>query len=174
VLVGVVKNPQSGRGANNRRWAEITARLSQAMPQAQFLVEETTAPGSAKEQAAALAAKGCEVVVAAGGDGTVRDVMEGLLGSRAALAILPLGTGNDFAREIGVGPHLDLAVAALAANVRLRIDLGRWTQGLTTGHFINVAGCGFDAVVADRVNKGYRLLRGRAAYLARIFQSLIT
>lgn len=100
--------------------------------------------------------------------------MQGVLGTQAALAILPMGTGNDFARTLGFGPNIDQALDAIFAGRRERVDVGKWQIGEETGHFINVAGCGFDGAVADRVNKGLRSLRGRTAYLAAIFQTLLS
>lgn len=135
---------------------------------------ETFAPGSARGQARALAEEGCAIVTAAGGDGTVRDVMEGVLGTDAALAVLPFGTGNDFARSIGLGVDVDAAIEALAAGHRKRIDVARWSRGDDQGHFLNVAGCGFDAVVADRVNRGFKRLRGKWAYIAGVVRTLAT
>lgn len=170
--VGILKNPCSGRGVNNASWPDVVQRLSGALPY-ELEIEETTAPGSARGQAARMASGGCDIVVAAGGDGTVRDVMEGVLGTPAALGILPLGTGNDFTRAIGAGPSIESAIDALKGGKRERIDVGRWTQGERSGHFINVAGCGFDAVVADRVNRGFRRLRGTAAYVAGLLQTLV-
>ena len=173
MLVGIVKNPRSGRGTNNAQWPELLAKVRAACPY-EFLVEETTAPGSAKHQAKRFADEGCAIVVAAGGDGTVRDVMEGVLGTAAALAVLPLGTGNDFSRCIDAGPSVESAIAALKGSERKRIDIGRWHQGDRSGHFVNVAGCGFDAVVADRVNHGYRRIRGTMAYVVGLLQTLAT
>ncbi len=172
--VGLVRNPKSGRGAVERKWPDWLDRIREALGDHELICEETIAPGSARQQAAEMADSGCEIVVAAGGDGTVCDVMQGLLGSRrdAILAVLPFGTGNDFARTIGVGPSPALAIQALRTRGRKSIDVGRWRQDDREGHFLNVAGCGFDAAVADRVNKGYRWLRGRSAYLAGVLQTL--
>lgn len=104
----------------------------------------------------------------AGGDGTIREVAEGVLGTSSSLAVLPMGTGNDFARTLGFGSDLDLAIAALAGGKTMRVDAGRWRCGEQSGIFLNVAGCGFDAAVADRINRGFRHLRGTAAYLAAV------
>jgi diacylglycerol kinase (ATP) len=174
VLIGVIKNPRSGRGANNAKWTSIEADLRKALAGHELRIEDTTCPGSAKDQAAEMAAAGCQIVIAAGGDGTVRDVMEGILHTDTALAILPLGTGNDFSRAIGAGPDIESAIQALRTNQVKRIDVGKWQQGGRSGHFVNVAGCGFDAEVANRVNIGYRRLRGRTAYLAGIIQTLFS
>lgn len=170
--VGVIRNPRSGRGAGSRSWPRLEALLREALGDRVCAVEETTAPGSARAQAERMARDGIGIVAAAGGDGTVSDVMQGLLGSDSALAILPLGTGNDFARTIGVGPDPRLAVRALADGRLMRVDVGSWRQGDRTGYFLNVAGCGFDAVVAERINTGIRRLRGKAAYFVAILQTL--
>lgn len=171
--IAIVRNLRSGRGKGTSAWQALEARLCDALGERLCRIEETTGPGSAEGQARALAAEGFEVVVAAGGDGTASQVMQGLLGSASTLGMLPLGTGNDFARTIGVGPNVQLAIDALVADRRARSDVGKWTQGEREGHFLNVAGCGFDAAVAARINSGIRRLRGRPAYLAAIVQTLI-
>ena len=110
------------------------------------------------------------MVVAAGGDGTICEVVNGLVNSGTVLGILPLGTGNDFARAVGLSGDLDLAARTLACGDPRPVDLGR----IGDRHFINIAGCGFDAVVAKRVNRGFRWLRGTGAYVAAVLQSLAT
>ena len=115
--------------------------------------------------------KGIDIIVAAGGDGTISDVMQGVLGTDSALAILPMGTGNDFARTLGL-LDLDGAIDAIASGTIKAIDVGQWRQAGKQGHFLNVAGCGFDACVAERVNTGFRCLHGQAAYAAAILQVL--
>lgn len=140
---------------------------------------ETTSPGraiasgaavtgSASHMARRAAEGGADVVAAAGGDGTVGEVVNGLIGSPAALAVLPMGTGNDFARSLGIGNDLNIAAEALAYGNRRRVDVGKCNDG----YFINVAGCGFDAEVAWAVNHGFRRLRGTAAYLAGVLKTL--
>lgn len=169
----LIRNPRSGRGASAKAWPAIEARLQGALAGHNLSVEETTGPGSAIAQAKRFADQGFDVVIGAGGDGTISDVTQGLVGTEAALGVLPLGTGNDYCRMIGIGPDIDLAIDALAADRRLRIDLAKWSLGSgENGYSLNVAGCGFDAVVADRVNRGFRRLRGTTAYIAAVLQSL--
>jgi len=119
-----------------------------------------------------MAAGGIETIVAAGGDGTIGDVMQGILGSTAALAVLPLGTGNDTSRMLGLGTDWRGGVSAIAAGKTLTIDVARWQKGTQEGHFINAAGCGFDAAVAARINNGFRWLRGTGAYVGAVVQTL--
>jgi diacylglycerol kinase (ATP) len=168
----LIRNPASGRGSGMKAWPTIESKLREILPD--LRIEETTAPGSARLQAARLAAEGCQTVIAAGGDGTICDVMQGVLGTQAALAVLPMGTGNDFARTLGFGPNIDKAIEVIANGKRERVDVGRWQIGDRHGHFINIAGCGFDGAVAERVNRGFRSLRGTSAYLAAVLQTLMT
>jgi diacylglycerol kinase (ATP) len=167
--VGIVRNPVSGRGAGSRDFGEYESKLRAKY---EVLSCQTTSAGSARQQARELVEEGCEIVVAAGGDGTVTDVMQGILGSQATLAIIPTGTGNDFARTIGIGASVPASFEALLAGKRKLIDVAAWRIGSREGHFLNVAGCGFDAAVAHRINSGLRFLTGRAAYLAAIGQCL--
>jgi len=172
--VAAIRNPVSGRGRGGLAWPKLQQQLQQTLGSRLELIEETTASGSAKAQAALLAQRGFDIVVAGGGDGTVSQVMQGLLGTNSALAVLPLGTGNDFARTLGFGPSTDLAIQALKNGKIENVDVGAWRQEGRCGHFLNVAGCGFDAAVADRINRGIRNLHGQAAYLAGVLQCLRT
>ena len=92
----------------------------------------------------------------------------GLIGSTATLALIPLGTGNDFSRTVGLYGSLGRAVDTLFNGVTKRIDVGR----VGDRFFLNVAGCGFDAIVAERANRGPRWLTGTAAYLYAVLQTL--
>jgi diacylglycerol kinase (ATP) len=171
--VAVVLNPAAGRGQGRRRRGELEALLAEAAGRhpnkPDWEIIETTASGTGSEVAARAAAAGADIVAAVGGDGTYGEVVNGLVGTPARLGIIPLGTGNDFARGMGLGTDIRLAVYTLFHGVPRPIDLGlsggRW--------FINVAGCGFDAVVAERVNRGFRRLRGTAAYIAAVYQCLL-
>jgi diacylglycerol kinase (ATP) len=168
----VVLNPTAGRGAGAANLARLKDLLAHASAEARFPVEivETTKSGDATRLARASAESGALIVAAAGGDGTISEVINGLVGTRATLDILPLGTGNDFARHLGLGTDLDLAVQTLFYGTPQSLDLG-FAQGRW---FHNVAGCGLDAVVAARANRGYRFLRGTSAYIAAVLQSLFT
>jgi diacylglycerol kinase (ATP) len=128
------------------------------------------AQGSGSYLARIAAEEGAHVVVAAGGDGTVGEVANGLIGTPAALGVLPMGTGNDFARTLGVGNDISRAARAIVFGTQKRVDIGR----IGEGHFVNVAGCGFDAEVSKRVNRGFRRLRGTTAYIAAVFETLGT
>lgn len=173
----VVLNPVSGRGQGARRKGELTVlleeaarRLSRPGQRIHWEIRETKSQGNGAELAAEAAASGADVVAAAGGDGTYGEVLNGLVGTDAIMGILPLGTGNDFSRHLGLDTNLDRAVDTLFKGVPRPVDIGE-TQGR---YFLNVAGCGFDAVVAERVNRGYRHLHGTATYVAGVLQSLFS
>ena len=173
--VSVILNPVAGRGHAARIRPQLEQALSEACARAshdtrrlEWHLAETHAAGAATVLAREAAARGADIVVAAGGDGTFGEVASGIVGSRSRLAILALGTGNDFARAIGLDGSLEQAIATIISGRPRRIDLGT-ANGRP---FLNVAGCGFDAVVGERVNRGYRWLRGSAAYVAAVLESL--
>ncbi len=176
--IAVIANPLSSRGGGRRHRGRLVSLLDAAA--LEYELFETSAPGiairtgqlvpgSAGQLARAAAEQGFDVVAAAGGDGTIGEVANGLAGTQAILAVLPMGTGNDFSRTLGFGTELAAAVAALKTPRMVEIDLPA-IEG--RGFFINVAGTGFDAVVAERINQGYRYLRGTTAYVVAVLQTL--
>lgn len=125
----VILNPTSGRGTDP---AEFSATVRESLPCRVALTQEE---GDAARLAAEGVAAGATRIVAAGGDGTVRGVVEGMVraGSDAAstpeLGLIPLGTGNDLARTVGIPLQLKRAVALLAASSATRpLDLLRVTR----------------------------------------------
>ncbi len=172
----IISNPKSGRGRSDR---EQISRMLEQEKSLTFEFLDTTAageavrtgvfvPGSASFLAHQAAEAGADVVAAAGGDGTLGELANGLLGTNSILGVLPFGTGNDFSRAIGVGTDVELAIKTLIHGKPQTIDVGK----CGAGHFINIAGCGFDAFVAERINQGFKLLRGTTAYLAATLQTL--
>lgn len=135
-------------------------------------VVTTGHPGHARQLAVTAAAEGYERVIAIGGDGTINEVANGLAHSQTALGIIPLGTGNDSATNLGV-PSDPLAAAEHAMSAEPRqIDLGEIRTNAGTAYFVNVAGFGFDAAVAWRVNRMPKLIGGTLPYLAGVLWTL--
>ena len=129
----------------------------------------TERPGHGVELAAAAARAGAKHVVAVGGDGTVHEVANGLLraGSDAALGVVPAGSGNDFAKLIGVYGHDPArAVARLVTARSRRFDAGR----VLDEWFVNSVGFGFGPAVVKRRNTMH-YLRGFLSYLVPIVQT---
>lgn len=154
-----ILNPRSG---HVRRCPDLPARLQRWL-EAQKLVASlvlTERPQQASELARQAVAEGCDRVVAVGGDGTVNEVAQALVATPAALGIVPLGSGNGLARDLGLPLRLEAALArSVTGNVRV-IDVG-YTNGRA---FFCATGTGFDAEVVQRFNKSRR--RGLAVYLA--------
>lgn len=166
----VIRNPVSGRSRLATRWPDVQRRLSEVFSDAEFL--NTVGPGDATALARQAVDSGCSTVIAVGGDGTVTQVANCLVGSQTALGVVPAGTGNDLCRTLGIGASVEIALQALEDGNLCQMDVGRWTTDRGTGYFLNIAGMGFDAAVADRINRGFRSLRGTAAYLAAVVATL--
>jgi diacylglycerol kinase (ATP) len=120
----VIVNPAAAGGRLGRDWPTLHQRMRALGLDPTVLM--TKAPGHASELAAQAIAEGSEVVIAAGGDGTICEVVQGLhAAGRGALGILPLGTGNDAARTLGISTRFDEAVAIIKTGTRRRVDLIR-------------------------------------------------
>jgi diacylglycerol kinase (ATP) len=160
----VILNPAAGRGSAARAARSIRAVLDGAG--ARYEVAETQAPGHGTELARRAAADGgWTAVVAAGGDGTVHEVANGLLreaGGAATLplGIVPVGSGNDFAKLVGAPADAAAATRRLLAAEPRRVDAGR----VGDRFFTNGVGIGLDARVGIEAAK-VRRLRGLAIYL---------
>jgi diacylglycerol kinase (ATP) len=171
----IILNPAAGRGQGRSCRAKLEELVRQhvaALPDAAAMhweIVETRASGDGTRLAAQAVERGATVVVAAGGDGTLGEVVNGVMGSGAMLGLLPVGTGNDFARNVGLHNDMERAVQTLFHGTPQPIDVGR----VHDRWFVNVAGCGFDALVAERVNRGFRYLHGTSAYLAAVMQTLL-
>ena len=159
MIVGVVINPVSG---HRRREGAARGALAQRLLTSRGLdgtVELTTQAGDGRRLAAACVARGCDRVVAWGGDGTVNEVASALIGTRASLGIVPSGSGDGLARGLGL-PRDDEAALAIALDRPERpIDVGR----LGGRPFLNIGGVGFDARIAQTFNA--RARRGGLGYM---------
>jgi len=163
----IIFNPVAGAG-RRRRLARALAWL-RARDQ-RHDVAETRAPGDAEALARDAARRGVGVVVAAGGDGTIAEVAGGLAGSASRLGILPLGTANVLAWELGVPAAPERAAEILAAGRCAPLWPG--VAQLANGRarlFVQMLGAGFDAAVVARLDPALKRRVGRAAY---VWQSL--
>ena len=173
-MIAVIFNPAAGRNRAGRAGIEGAAlrdRIARHAGGVPFEIFATDATGNARELARRAIENGADLVAAAGGDGTLGEVLNAVHGTRAKLGVLPLGTGNDFARTLGIGRDLDGAIQTLFGGRSRTIDIGRATWGEQSRLFLNIAGCGFDSLVARRINAGrahpfWRHIKGTSAYLA--------
>lgn len=167
--VVVVANPTAGRGKAGRRIGLANAMLRELQVEHEVLVA-----GSASELESACrgaAERGARVVAVIGGDGTASCAANGVLGTGAALAVLPAGTGNDFAAAIGARPFR-AAVRLLADPKTAAIDVVRMRANGTERCFVNIAGAGFDSEVNETANAMSLNLGGTGTYLAALVKTL--
>ncbi len=120
----------------------------------------TQGPGTAPEIIRAFSQE-VESVIVLGGDGTVNEALQALVGTRLSLGVLPGGTANVIARELGMPRHLEKAVVSLTGGVRKRVTAGR----AAGRYFLAWAGVGFDAVVCEQVSARMKRRIGRAAFV---------
>lgn len=113
-------------------------------------VEMTSREGHATDIAREAASAGADVVIAAGGDGTVNEVIQGLAHTSTCMGCLPLGTVNVWSREAGYSSNIAEAARQLAAGNRVNLDLGRVGER----YFLLMAGVGLDAEIAASLGRG--------------------
>src|SRR5260221_294270 len=137
----------------------------------------TVYPTHACELAKQAALEGYDLVIAMGGDGTVHEVIKGLMQvpaeKRPVLGIVPIGSGNDFAYAIGIPPQADHALAHALSGTASAIDLGLLTdEHGRKEYFNNTVGLGFDTLVSIRSHR-LPLLRGFLMYFVAVVQTIL-
>jgi diacylglycerol kinase family enzyme len=159
----IVFNPTAGAGRHRRLARALAALKSRGLRPD---LAETRGPGDAEILARNAAQGGEPVVVAAGGDGTIAEVASGLSGTGAMLGLLPLGTANVLAWELGVPTSPERAAKVLAEGnpALLRPGLARFGDGRLR-LFVQMVGAGFDAAVVRDLDLALKRRMGRAAYV---------
>ncbi|MBV9658818.1 MAG: diacylglycerol kinase family lipid kinase [Verrucomicrobia bacterium] len=148
--------------ARSKRAGRLRETIAQLCAEHAAVVRLTEGPGDAEAQAERAVAQGFRTVVAAGGDGTVNEVVNGLAGSSVTLGLLPLGTMNVFAAELGVpGNEPRKCWDIIEAGHVRRIDLARANDH----YFVQLAGIGFDAQAVEGVDQGFKNNFGPLSYV---------
>lgn len=157
----VISNPAAGRGGR-RKLRDALAVLEHRGIQVEH--RETGRRGDAERLAREAAGRNPRpgAVVAAGGDGTIHEVVNGLAYTGVPLGVLPLGTANVYARELGLPPEAADAARALLGGTARRVHLGMAGDR----YFLAMAGVGFDAQVVYELDLGLKRLLGRLAYVS--------
>lgn len=127
----------------------------------------TNHPGHATEIASNAIADGYDLVVAVGGDGTVNEVAQGLIGTETPMGIIPMGSGNGLARELGISMNMRKSARTLIEGKNIQLDLCK----LNNQHFLCTSGIGFDALVAHKMSKSAS--RGFLKYIQLVVQESI-
>lgn len=163
----IIVNPAAAGGRLGREWPRLEKQLASngLDPETVF----TEAPYHAATLAARAADDGAERILVAGGDGTVCEAAEGLAasGSRCELAVLPLGTGNDGARTLGIPIELDQAARVVGSGITRSVDLIRVGDRMV----LNAIGIGLTADINERAAR-IKWVRGIAVYLGTAAVSL--
>ena len=173
--VAVIYNPASGQYSARRKAAvqEVLDVLRQAGIEARAFVTDT--PGSATTHAQQAVREGYDAILACGGDGTVHEVLQSLVGTQVALGVIPLGTANALAADLDlIAPPAKAARRLLAAE-RVRIPVGRihFQNGSATPdsrYFLVAAGVGADALLMARLDPGLKRRFGYILYLIEAFK----
>lgn len=160
-----ILNPIAGRGKSLKVLPEVKRTLKSE--DVQYEVVKTKYPGNGAELARELEGSG-DIIAAIGGDGTVREVLNGVQSPDTPIGIIPAGMGNDFARTLGIPSKASEATQYLLNSNTARVDLGS-----EQGKLFNVMGVGFPAEVVRRIN-GYKngFVRGSVIYLLGLLRSL--
>ena len=175
--VAFLLNPAAGNGSAARRRPAVEAAVRASGLDGEVFV---SAGPDRVEPLARTLAQTFDAVVAVGGDGTIHDVANALAGTETRFGALPLGTGNDFARSIGMPSGLAAGVRALAAAHVRTLDVGvaRWQHAGPDGAtvtaervFANCLGAGFDAAAAASASRS-KWIGGRSAYVAAVVRTL--
>lgn len=181
-MLEVILNPEAGSGSAGRNWPEYARALSEHGYD--FCLHRTTGPGDATSFARALAERGAATIVCVGGDGTVNEVVNGLIvddlpvSPELRLAIISSGTGKDLVRSLGTR-DLGASLQALSLGDTRTIDVGRVqflngkTGHLETRYFVNVADAGIGAAVAARISTTSKRFGGLVTYLRAAIRTIL-
>lgn len=133
-----------------------------------FQIKRTEYAGHGYELARQAAADGIDYVIAVGGDGTVNEVGRGLINSNTAMGIIPLGSGNGLARDLGISTNVKKAMSVLNQEKVIVMDYAKANDRI----FFCTCGIGFDAIVADKVAGSKN--RGFLMYLQKMISTFFT
>lgn len=178
----IILNPISGHGAGERLWPPIQTALRAG--RIDYDLAQTSLPRQAIDIAERAKQSGYETLIAIGGDGTVNEVVNGLMRASkqrpcGTLGVIPIGSGNDFSRTLGLRADWRAAVHRLIAGRPTWIDIGKVicdapAPGYDSGahYFVNAIDTGFGARTAQHAHD-FRFLTGMPMYLAAIFKTLV-
>jgi YegS/Rv2252/BmrU family lipid kinase len=173
--VALIYNPASGQHSGRRSTyiQSALAVLREAGIEAEAL--ETHAPGSGRSLALAAVRQGFDAVLACGGDGTVHEVLQSLVGTKVALGVVPLGTANALAQNLGLGRNPVKAVRALIAAHPIEVPVGRIFFQENNGgrgwrYFTVAAGVGADALLMSSMDPALKRRFGYALYMLEAFK----
>ena len=160
-----IVNPVSGRGKAAKKISKLESLLKKK--EVDYKMVKTSSPGDAKTIAFERR-KNFDIVSVFGGDGTMNEVLNGLVGGNTPMSIIPIGTGNDFARSANLPMKMEVALDNILNGKPISYDIGLFNN---ERYFINVIGIGFDAF-ANIQSRKIKRLRGTMVYVVAVFKTL--
>ena len=164
----VIYNPSSGRELFKRRLPEVLVKFEKAGYETSC--HETTGEGDAEAEAKLASNRGYDIVIAAGGDGTINEVINGLANApvRPKFGVIPVGTSNDFARALRIPRTVDRAVNIIVEGNTIPVDIGK----MNDRYFINIAGGGHLTELSYEVPSKLKTGLGQLAYYLKGIEML--
>ncbi len=172
--VGFILNGNSGR---RTRFDADLQQARQALKNIEFNVVETTQKGHAMSLASEFIKDGCTHLVAVGGDGTLHEVVNGIMKKgedNIVLGVLPYGTANDFVKSVACPENLAETFEAISKDNTLNIDLGHLKYADGERYFINIADVGIGADVVTRVNRSSKIFGANFTFFSAIVRTFLT
>jgi YegS/Rv2252/BmrU family lipid kinase len=183
-----VVNAHAAGGRTGKRWAACEPKMRKAFPTGEIQFTQGVGDGARIAREAVL--RGQELIVAVGGDGTLFEVVNGMLGAESdgaeksrhaapILGIWPAGSGADFARGHRIPNDADAICELISTGTPRTVDVGRIQCVSAAGeavekYFLNAADFGIGAKVVERLQKRSRLLPGKSSYLWQTLRTLVT
>jgi len=178
-----IVNPNAGNGKGLKDWHLIAEYMSKA--NLSYKVKFTESKGHAVHLTYDAVKDGCRKIITIGGDGTLNEVVNGIFTNDScpstdiSLALIPVGTGNDWGRMFGIPLNYEKAVGIIKDGKQMRHDIGMLTYfdgaEKRKRYFINIAGLGFESVVVKRTNfQKDRGRSGKTIYFYNLLMSLLS
>ena len=170
----LIVNPSSGGGATGRTASALRDTVARSLGDVEMVLTERAGHGIELAREGALA--GHPLIVSVGGDGTIHEVVNGILASKreVELGVIGQGTGGDFRKSLGLEHRLDRYIDSIASGRRRTIDVGRFHGGgKTEHHFVNILSVGMGGLVDRYVADANRALGGKAAYFGASLRALV-
>ena len=167
----VVINPTAGGGRGSAMGAKVRANFAPLGASITY-IEAPSLKQALLEVADACAVTTFDLLVCVGGDGLIHDLLPALIENDLPLLVIPAGTGNDFARTLGLhGEKLSLLLAQPALSKPSHVNVGLIKHGEAETPFVQILSTGFDAVVNERANN-FTLVRGKVKYIIAVLQKV--
>ena len=170
----VIVNPNAANGSTGRNWHNMAKLIENHLGTFDFKL--TTRQGDATDYAREACARGYEMVVALGGDGTNNEVINGffdgdkMISPKCVFGFICSGTGGDFRKTFGWSNNQLEAIKRLSGRNTRAIDIGRFTyfdhkNQARLGHFINIASFGISGLVDSYINNSSKMLGGKISFM---------